>query len=570
MTAAHNGFRARVVVASTRASTGVYSDTSGPLLVTGLRELGATVDDPVVVPDGDPVRAALRQAVADGVDVVITSGGTGISPTDRTPEATDDLIDYAVPGIAEAIRAYGAEKVPTAVLSRGVAGVAGHTLIVNLAGSSGAAADGLAVLKPLLGHALDQLRGRDHHRHAPARREKPSSVDWREARAAAYRTGAPADDAVHMQLSDVDGYTLAEPLRTITALPAFPTSSVDGYAVAGPGPWRLSGRVLAGQVPTRLTPGTTMEVATGAMVPAGAEQVIRLEDSRILPDGRLDGTPRQRPTPEWRHAGEEAAAGEELLPAGTPITPAVIGLAAQCGHDTLAVRRPPRAAMLVFGDELATSGPPGNGRVRDSLGPQLPGWLRRIGAVPTASPTQPVADTLAAHVAAIQSAAGTADLICTTGGTMHGPVDYLHQAITEVGGEYVVNTVAVRPGFPMLLAKLPGGKWVAGLPGNPQSALIGLLTLAWPLVAALSGRPMPQLSRIRLGEAVPGRGDFTHLALTRIAADGDGYPLPHSGSAMLRGVAGAAGFAVVPPGGTGEPGDTVDLLPFPLHPGERP
>ncbi|MFG2056287.1 molybdenum cofactor biosynthesis protein B [Micromonospora sp. NPDC048930] len=154
--------RARVVVASNRAAAGVYADTSGPLLVAGLRELGCEVDEPVVVPDGDPVGVALRAARDEGVDVVLTSGGTGITPTDRTPEVTRALLDYEIPGIAEAIRAHSRDKVPTAALSRGLAGVVGRMLVVNLPGSRGGAKDGLAVLGPILTHAVDQLRGGDH------------------------------------------------------------------------------------------------------------------------------------------------------------------------------------------------------------------------------------------------------------------------------------------------------------------------------------------------------------------------------------------------------------------------
>ena len=155
---------ARVIVASNRAAAGVYADTSGPRLVAGLRELGCVVDDdPVVVPDGEPVAEALRRAVADGVDVVLTSGGTGVTPTDRTPEATRGLLDFEIPGIAEAIRAHGTAKgVATAALSRGLAGVVGQALVVNLPGSRGGVKDGLAVVVPLLRHAVEQVVGSDH------------------------------------------------------------------------------------------------------------------------------------------------------------------------------------------------------------------------------------------------------------------------------------------------------------------------------------------------------------------------------------------------------------------------
>jgi len=156
--------RALAVTVSTSVAAGGRVDRSGPLLAEGLRGLGLEVDGPRVVADGMPVEELLRSAVRAGYDVVVTTGGTGLTPDDRTPEATRAVLDREVPGIAEAIRAYGAAHgVPTAVLSRGLSGLAGGTLVVNLAGSTGAVRDGLAVLSPILMHGLDQAGGQVGH-----------------------------------------------------------------------------------------------------------------------------------------------------------------------------------------------------------------------------------------------------------------------------------------------------------------------------------------------------------------------------------------------------------------------
>jgi molybdenum cofactor synthesis domain-containing protein len=153
---------ARVIIASTRASAGVYEDRTGPVIVDWLTQRGYDVPPPVVVADGVAVSRALFAAVGEKVDVILTSGGTGISPTDRTADATADIVDYQIPGLADAIRRSGLPHVPTSVLSRGVCGVRDGTLIINLPGSSGGVKDGLGVLADVLEHALDQLGGRDH------------------------------------------------------------------------------------------------------------------------------------------------------------------------------------------------------------------------------------------------------------------------------------------------------------------------------------------------------------------------------------------------------------------------
>jgi len=155
--------RATVIAASNRAAAGVYEDTTGPIIVAALEELGFEVTGPVVVPDGEPVGEAIRTAVQAGARAVLTTGGTGLTPTDLTPEVTRPLLDREVPGVAEAIRAFGvANGVPTAALSRGLAGVSGEAFVVNLPGSRGGVKDGLAVVVPLLRHAVEQIVGSDH------------------------------------------------------------------------------------------------------------------------------------------------------------------------------------------------------------------------------------------------------------------------------------------------------------------------------------------------------------------------------------------------------------------------
>lgn len=154
---------ASVVTVSTRAFAGMYEDKSGPVITEALNRLEFWVIGPILVPDGERVAEQLRVEIAAGRALVITTGGTGINPTDQTPEMTAPLLDKELPHLAAAIARYGQDHgVPTSMLSRGIAGVAGRTLVINLPGSRGGAADGMTVLKPVLMHAVQQIRGGDH------------------------------------------------------------------------------------------------------------------------------------------------------------------------------------------------------------------------------------------------------------------------------------------------------------------------------------------------------------------------------------------------------------------------
>ena len=266
-----------------------------------------------------------------------------------------------------------------------------------------------------------------------------------------------------------------------------------------------------------------------------------------------------RPVSYVRSAGEDAGCGDVLLPAVTVVTPPVLGLAAAAGHDTLLVTPAASVDVFILGDELSFSGPPAPGRTRDALGPQLPAWLGAFGAAPPSIVR--LHDQLADLTAALTTS--QADLIITTGGTSVGPRDHVRGAIAQAGGRVVVEGVHVKPGHPMLLASLPGGRWLVGLPGNPFAACAALLTLVGPMLEGLHGRSAAMTVMATLTTAEPGRpGDGHRLLPACLGDDGSATVLPSCGSAMLRGLAPATGLVVVPPPGAAA-GDKVEYLPLP-------
>ncbi|MEU7045559.1 molybdopterin molybdotransferase MoeA [Streptomyces varsoviensis] len=412
------------------------------------------------------------------------------------------------------------------------------------------------------------------HTTARAGATRRTAADWEEARSAArdHRAVRPLP-VVYRDLGAALGHALAEPLAALTDLPSFDTSAMDGWAVAGPGPWRLrEGGVLAGGGhPEPLSDGTAVPIATGAPLPAGASAVLRrehgetgehAEHAATLSD-RSPGPGRTAPGRDIRPRGQECRAGEPLLPAGTTVTPAVLGLAAAAGYDRLPVRRRPTVELLVLGDELLDSGPPHDGRVRDALGPLLPPWLRDRGARVTER--RRVSDDFGLLRTALRDSA--ADVVVTTGSTAAGPVDFLHEALAEAGARLLVDSVAVRPGHPMLLAELPPAadgrpRRLVGLPGNPLAAVAGTATLAVPLLRRLGGHADPEPLRMSAATALPGHPRDTRLLPVRRAHPHAVAPLPFDGPAMLRGLALADGLAVVPPGGA-PAGTDVEILDVP-------
>ncbi|MEZ5118192.1 MAG: molybdopterin molybdotransferase MoeA [Candidatus Nanopelagicales bacterium] len=406
-------------------------------------------------------------------------------------------------------------------------------------------------------------------------------LPWTQARLVA-RTAAEPLPVVTARLDEAVGSVLAEPLHALTDLPPFDSAAMDGWAVAGRGPWHAdtspdAASVLAGADRTALPDGHAVPIATGAVLPEGATAVLRREQAvleqardgaRLLALDPLTGIPGDGSSlaagTDVRARGEECGDGDFLVPAGVVVTPAVLGLAAAAGYDGLPVVRTPVVGVLVLGDELLERGLPRAGKVRDALGPLVPAWMAGLGA--RGNPPVRVPDSRQALLEEIEDA--NVDVLVTTGSTARGPVDHLHDVLTHLRARWIVDGVSVRPGHPMLLARLPDGRFVLGLPGNPLAAVSGLATLAGPLVAGLRGDPDAEQRGIVdavLTEDVPAHPHDTRLVpvqldpgdVTTLAA-----PLRFTGPAMLRGLALGDGLAVVPPG-TGQRGSRVEVLPVP-------
>ncbi|WP_242676982.1 molybdopterin molybdotransferase MoeA [Streptomonospora litoralis] len=427
-------------------------------------------------------------------------------------------------------------------------------------------------------------------------------MPWAQAREEARRLGEQSAWAAGrvVALEDALGAVLARDLTALVGVPAYDAAAMDGYAVAGSGPeWSVMGRVLAGAsgaagAVARLRPGQAVEIATGAEVPEGTDAVLPYESVVGSASRRVRGEIALGK--HVRRAGEDTVAGDSVLPVGTVVTPAVVGLAASLGHDTLAVRRP-RVAAFVTGDEITASGRPGAGQVRDAIGPMLPGiaawagaetagaprFLRdgfdamvaalrsaehrgrtvgasgsraaRVGAAPPAAPPAeaPPEDGTRVHR---QEAAG-ADVVVVCGASSKGPADHLRAALAEVGAAIVVDGVACRPGHPQLLARLgtdeEPGPLVVGLPGNPNAALAAAATLLMPALRAMAGGPDPDPvlpPAMQVKGAIRPHAHDTRLVAVRISG-GQAEPVGFDRPGSLRGAALADAYAVVPPGWSG-------------------
>lgn len=391
------------------------------------------------------------------------------------------------------------------------------------------------------------------------RRHALAALPWDAARELAHAAATPLAPR-SVPLAEACGGVLATPLVAPAAVPPVDRSAMDGYAVHGSGPWRVVGTVLAGSgVPSPLLEGQACTIVTGGAVPPGTTAVIPDEDA-VRSDDQVSGS--VEPGRHIRRAGEECVAGETVLGAGAVVHPALLGLAATLGLDRLSVIPQPRVAALVTGDELVHRGPSGPGRVRDAIGPMLPGLVSRAGAV--AVSVEHLPDSRAALIEALVGLAD-AELILVSGSSASGPADHLRGALSALGAELIIDGVACRPGHPQALARFDDGRLVLGLPGNPFAALTAFLTLGLASLLRLRGESLPVLPVAPVPGGLACHPRSTRLVPVRVGPQGV-VPLGHGGSAMLRGVAAADALAVVDPG----PAEAIAARLLSLDPGARP
>jgi molybdopterin molybdotransferase len=403
---------------------------------------------------------------------------------------------------------------------------------------------------------------------------------WQEARQLAFDCAAPIP-AAPVPLKSALRRILAADVEALQDIPHYASSAMDGWAVNGSGPWILA---EPGQ---RLAPHQASPIVTGGLIPPGAKAVLRSESGLIAPDE--DGLPALRTSgaakpgeprngEHIRKAGEEASAGELLVKAGTVLNPAHLALAALAGHDALPVLGKAAVRLVLTGSEVVPAGIPQPGEVRDTFGPQLAGVVEMLGGIccgevkigdsydewlSVLEDQEPaVPDAGSAEDAGAENL--PADVVITTGGTGRSGTDHLRRAVAELGGRLLIDGIAMRPGHPAVLAELPDGRFIIGLPGNPLAAMMALSTLAGPLLAALGHGKLPPVVEVPCGSTIepdPGR---TRLMPFRLLY-GMASPAQHTGPGMMRGLAAADGVLVVPPHGV-QLGEPVPAFALPWGP----
>jgi molybdopterin molybdotransferase len=367
----------------------------------------------------------------------------------------------------------------------------------------------------------------------------PDRLAWPEARRRAACAASPLGTE-EVPLKAGLGRVLRGDVTAAIDIPHYASAAMDGWAVAGAAGWLL-------RADGPLRPGEATPIVTGGLLPTGADAVVRSENAHV--DGDRLVLDERESRDHIRPPAEEARAGELLVSAGTRLSPAHLALAAAATVDRLEVASRPTVTTVFTGDEVVLGGIPAPGHVRDSFGATIPAILGMLGASPAR--TMRIGDDREATVTALRDA--DTDLVVTTGGTGGSHADHVRRALDDLQAEYLVPGLASRPGGPTLLAHIPNGPLVLGLPGNPLAAMLGLLSLGDVLIAGFTGRVIAPLVKVPVPASVKRHPEATRLVPVRAGLD----EVEWTGAAMMRGLAAATGVLVVPPVGDAE------VLPLP-------
>ncbi|MEG8182556.1 NTP transferase domain-containing protein [Nocardia terpenica] len=366
--------------------------------------------------------------------------------------------------------------------------------------------------------------------------------------------------ARQVTLRSAPGAALAAPLIAAEALPRFDVSAMDGYAVAGDGPWRLRHDVgfAGGRRPVGLLPGETVRIATGAHVPEGTGAVVRDEFVRVDAEGLLHRLPDSPIRDDVRRRGEDWQPGDVIAPEGTPVSAALLSAATAAEVAAATVRGPVRARIVMTGDEIRSEGPLHTGQTRDSLGPVLPDLLSRFGIHPL--DRVHLRDTPNGFDEVL-SAAIDCELLVIVGATGGGAADQLRDALDRTNAQILVHRLRLRPGGSTVVAETGGGTVVLGLPGNPFAAVATLLALSPAVVDGLTGRNPARNTVGPLHNASEISGPVSRIVPARAVAEGGWIGDPSIRTAHLAGLLHRDGLVVVPAGATD--GTLVEFLPLP-------
>ena len=384
-------------------------------------------------------------------------------------------------------------------------------------------------------------------------RDNNHNVDW-DLAVALSKQSVVAKPKILLPISQGLNRVLAQDLVSQISLPPAHTAMMDGYAVFGPGPWNVIGELHAGSYLPYLETGCALKVSTGAHLPPHCSFVIPHEFASMY-EGSVASKSSFNAGQHIRIPGDEAEAGEVIATAGTLLTPAVMGLATSSQIDEVSVYEKALVSIIVTGSELVSTGSPDLGQIRDSLTVQVSTWVEYLGANIGTNVNCP--DDLAVLKDLLTQSTG--EIIVVTGGSAHGERDFLRTALAELSATYVIDEILMRPGHPSLLAKLPSGQLVAGLPGNPLAALVSFLTIVAPALRGLSGQTNFRMAKAPLRLDFP--CDRTRVVPVMLTA-GKAQLTEFRGSAMLRGLSQADGLAVITPG-ENLAGTLVRILPLP-------